>query len=265
MIEHAYIQEVGRGRWEPEMGDLAGEFARRGIPVTAFSEKQMLRGQVAVTPRTLVAGWVSVVERALTQLNVELPPPDDYPDALHPFLRRRVWRTTMKSLKADLELRGKAVFIKPAERRKRFTGRVVETTADLWGLVGVSRNTPLWCSEVVRFVSEQRFFVLRGQVIGARHYDGDLAADSAAVAGAVAAFSQAGAPNAYSLDFGVLANGQTALVERNDAFGLASYGLEPRLYTDLTIARWEGLVGALRRLASPSGIGALTECGANGR
>ncbi|MFN7976011.1 MAG: ATP-grasp domain-containing protein [Acidobacteriota bacterium] len=56
---------------------------------------------------------------------------------------------------------------------------------------------------------------------------------------------QAGAGRAragYGIDFGVLADGRTALVEMNDGYGLGSYALDPDLYTDLLVARWEELM-----------------------
>ena len=34
----------------------------------------------------------------------------------------------------------------------------------------------------------------------------------------------------YSLDFGITKQGETLLVEINDAFGIAPYGLEPTKY-----------------------------------
>jgi hypothetical protein len=244
MLERAYIQQEGRNQVEPEMADLAKVLGERGVAVEFFTEKASLRGRLKLTPRTLVAGWVSVVDRALRQLGVEPPEPDDYPTALHLFLHRRVWRSTLGRLRDDLAESVGRVFIKPAEKRKRFTGRVVETEADLWSLAGVSAQTSLWCSEPVEFLSEQRFFVFRNKVVGARHYEGDpkLEADRAEVERATRTLENEKTPVAYALDFGVLRSGQTALVERNDFYALGSYGLDAALYTELTVARWEELL-----------------------
>ena len=50
----------------------------------------------------------------------------------------------------------------------------------------------------------------------------------------------------YVLDFGVLANGETALVEANDAFAIGLYrgALSPRQYLAFLQARWSFLRGA---------------------
>lgn len=47
---------------------------------------------------------------------------------------------------------------------------------------------------------------------------------------------------AYGIDFGVLADGDTALIELNDGFSLGSYGLDPAVYADLILARWTELM-----------------------
>ena len=47
---------------------------------------------------------------------------------------------------------------------------------------------------------------------------------------------------AYGIDFGVLAQGDTALIELNDGFSLGSYGLDQSVYADLIVARWTELM-----------------------
>ena len=49
-------------------------------------------------------------------------------------------------------------------------------------------------------------------------------------------------------DFGLLTSGETALVEWNDAFALGSYDLDPQLYTDLILTRWEELIRTATKL-----------------
>ena len=49
------------------------------------------------------------------------------------------------------------------------------------------------------------------------------------------------APRAYVLDFGATSDGETRLVEANDAYALGHYGLASVLYARLIDARWEEL------------------------
>lgn len=62
---------------------------------------------------------------------------------------------------------------------------------------------------------------------------------------AVAVYLRSGtAPSAYGNDFGVLANGETALVEANDGYALGAYDIDADRYTELVLRRWSELVEA---------------------
>jgi hypothetical protein len=99
---------------------------------------------------SLVVGDMPCIVGALQQLSIPEPEPNDYPASLSEFLHRYIWRSTLAEL--ELGLRGgrySATFVKPATRRKRFTGCVFESEYDLSQVYGVSRQEKVWCSEVV--------------------------------------------------------------------------------------------------------------------
>lgn len=250
MIRRAFVQEKGNGRLDPETRQVVDELRRRGLPVDLFTEKLLARRRLALAPDTLVVGYVPVVLGALQQLGVPAPVPNDYPASLRPLLHRRVWESTV----GEVEIREGSgtldgVFVKPKGRVKQFTGFVVESRADLWRFGDVSRRQHVHCSEVVHWVSEQRIFVIDGRIVGVRSYAGDPAVtpDEAVIARALSSLLAAGeAVAGFGIDFGVLANGTTALVEMNDGFSLGSYGLDDGLYTDLLVARWSELTGLHR-------------------
>ena len=105
-------------------------------------------------------------------------------------------------------------------------------------------------------MSEWRYFVRRGAVVGLAHYRGAWAVvpDAAAVRRAVADYAPA--PAAYALDFGVAADGRTLLVEANDAFALGPHGLDAVEYARVLEDRWLELVGVGREGVSPVTPGA---------
>jgi ATP-grasp domain, R2K clade family 2 len=247
MIRRAFIQEGGSGRLGPEERDLLADLRVRGIPAELFTRKKMARRQLPLDRQTLVAGEVPVVTAALKQLGIEPPVPNDYPGSLLSLLYRRVWTSTVRRLIDDLhEGTRSPVFAKPLDRQKRFTGRVFVSPDDLFYLEGASRSTPILCAEVVDWLAEYRAYVIRGEVVGIRHYGGDstIDIDEGVVSEAVRSLESAGEATAgCGIDFGVLADGRTALVEWNDGFSLGSYGLEPGLYADLVLARWCELTG----------------------
>ncbi len=244
-IRQALLQESGNGRLEPEIRDLLDELQQRGIPTHLFTAKRLRRRQLPLALDTLVAGYVDAVQSALRQLRLPVPEPNDYPKSLEPFLHRRVWQSTVGNLMQQLaDDSGPAVFAKPKGRMKRFTGRVFESWDDLRSVHGISRRLPVWCSEVVEWRSEYRVYVIRGEVVGIRLYAGESQTplDEAVVREALRKLHDAGeALAAFGIDFGVLSDGRTALVEMNDGFALGSYGLERGRYTDLILARWSEL------------------------
>lgn len=182
-------------------------------------------------------GYVGDALAALRRLGAPMPEPIDYPPELERFLGRKVWRSSLD--KADT-----GCFIKPI-RHKLFTGRVwtgsIQDRLATAGATGTEPDEPIWCSELVTFVSEYRCFILEDQILDVRRYCGDwsLAPDRATVAAAVMAY--ASAPAAYALDFGVTDDGRTLLVEANDSFALGCYGLNPVFYARMISARWEQL------------------------
>jgi hypothetical protein len=99
-------------------------------------------------------------------------------------------------------------------------------------------------SEYVIFASEWRCFVCRGKILDLCRYQGDVFAypDARVVKNAVSDYSRIGLAG-YGIDFGVLTNGQTVLVEVNEGYSLGPYGLESTEYAELLEARWLQLVG----------------------
>jgi hypothetical protein len=161
-------------------------------------------------------------------------------------MHRRTWTSTLGVVERKIiEGSGEAIFAKPADRRKSFTGRAFGSMDDFREIGGVSRLQEVWCSEVVEWVSEYRVYVIGEKIVSVDLYAGDakIAPDSATVEAALGAYRASGeAPSAYGIDFGVLATGQTALVEANDGYALGAYKISAPAYTDVLLTRWKELV-----------------------
>lgn len=128
-------------------------------------------------------------------------------------------------------------FIKPYKNIKKFTGRIINSEYDIIDL-SISLNTHVWCSSIVEFVSEYRCFVLNKKYIGCVHYDGDekVKIDEDIVKKFVEEFTDS--PISYVVDFGVLKDGQTALIEVNDGFSFGHYDFNIKTILDILITRW---------------------------
>lgn len=244
MFTRALLQSLGQGALRREERLVAEAMERRGIPWSTYLLKHLQRRRVALSPDALLVGDWDCVRSALTQLGIAPPEPDDYPASLCPFLRRRVWRSTLAEVESSLRDGALgAVFVKPAARHKRFTGRVVCDPYEAASLAAYGRREPVWCAEVVRWQSEHRVYVVGDDIVGVDCYDGAGALDMGVVREALATLRHAGeAYAACGIDFGVLDTGETALVERNDGVALGAYSLAAEPYTDVVTRRWHELV-----------------------
>ena len=54
--------------------------------------------------------------------------------------------------------------------------------------------------------------------------------------------------HSYTLDFGILENGKTILIEVNDAFAIGNYGLEPSDYYYFIRNRWLQITGVRHKM-----------------
>jgi hypothetical protein len=150
--------------------------------------------------------------------------PDYYPDFLSSWVKRKVWKETKWPY-------GSRVFIKPADQHKRFTGFI---TTGTWK--GKKRG-PYWCSEVVKFINEWRYYISWGEVVAARWYSGDEV--NMPVAPPLSIIW----PRDYcgAVDFGTLDNGEIALVEANEPYSCGWYGTysEMEIFSDWIINGWQ--------------------------
>lgn len=200
---------------------------------------ESVNGIVDLQPTSLVVGSLLDIRDALISLGIEPPKPIDYPVELHRFLGRKIWRSRIDVLTESNEW---GIFIKPADRCKKFTGRAIDHSHDLIKCGDLSDSAEeVWCSELVNFVAEWRCFIRYDRILGVHQYTGDwrVAFDPQVIESAVAAYTSA--PAGYAIDFGVTDTGETLVVEVNDGYALGAYGLPPIFYAQLLSARWAEL------------------------
>jgi hypothetical protein len=171
-----------------------GEFAGEGIPVGSVEWIENIIGSVV---------------------------PDYYPNNLHPFLHRKVWKT-------DTVPQG-TCFIKPADRYKRFDGFVGSEETPIDG--------PFWCSEIVSFKNEWRYYVSGGKVLCGWWYSGDDDTGEAPILNITFPSDFYGA-----VDFGELQTGEfPVLVEYQHPYGIGWYGDDTENYAKFLIDGWNFL------------------------
>jgi len=186
-------------------------------------------------------GTVEFVSAWARTVGVNLPQHMSYPECLmtEEFLHRPI----REGVFADVQMHE---FAKPRHVIKGFTGALRHA---IEGAEGIGTDFQVWIAAPVNFVSEWRFYVSDGQLLGAGRYDeGEDGAPEPEISKVAQAVKLMGAsmPSviSYALDFGVLADGRTALVEANDAFALGYYAgsCSPRGYAALLWGRWQSIL-----------------------
>lgn len=189
------------------------------------------------------SGSVEFCMKAMTLQGVHPRSVDTYPEPLRGHLHRRVWRGTLREMRGSSD----TVFIKPVDH-KVFTG-FLWTIDSHHEIADLADDLEIYCSDPVMFVSEFRYYILNGEILGVGRYDDgededeDVTPDIDTVKQAIRDFI--GAPSGYAMDFGVMktysGDVSSALVEVNDAWGslgLYSGSMTRDNYVRLVESRW---------------------------
>lgn len=198
-----------------------------------------------ISDASLIVGDIPYVAGALAQAGKKLPNTPSYPYSLEHLLHRKIEMMTLYQARQLIATSQKR-FIKPVEM-KEFTGLVLDD-ADDYRIRGLDNTMLVHVSEVVEWLSEWRVYVLDGQVRDIILYEGDsrFYPESSIVQSAVGILTgnpkNPENPVSYAIDFGVLSDGTTALVEMNDGFSIGAYeGVDPGTYFDILQSRWDQL------------------------
>ncbi len=158
MITKAYIQEYGNGKTEPEFMEVRTVLESRGVDCEFFTIKKLHRNHIQLSEETLIVGDHSAMVYIFKRLGIT-PFTSSYPKSLRHYLKRSVWETTVKKLMMQSHEYSLNTFVKPKFKTKLFTGLVINSQHDLLRLESFSKETALFCSSVVEWLSEFRVFV----------------------------------------------------------------------------------------------------------
>ena len=240
----AYVQADDHGQPYSANGAVASRgFLLLGYEVRYFRPEELSR--LGIDDAQVMAGGMGIMRKALERATGQFPQPISITTSLYPYLGRDCWRTTPREIRmADRY----PLFIKPFEDAKVFTGQVIAGAEALdhllssrQGFPAIPQDFALLAQEVVHFVSEWRFFVIRGVVVGVSFYKGDPLVFPNANAVRLTLGAYQDAPAGYSADFGITEDGRTLLVEVNDGYSLGHGGLPANVYAELLEARWQEL------------------------
>lgn len=249
-----YVQQNLDGEWVNENHYKAARgFYSRGYEVIPFTSDQLFGCELPLSRETIVSGGVHQVRKALELIGVRPPDLFDYPHCLRRgFLDSEPKESTLAKVLESLQAPGfSPVFIKPSRQHKLFTGLVVSEFADLLKLPGIDPQAKVWIMRPVKFVSEYRLFMHKGELVGMKHYKGDpLIFPDEKMLRKLLRRAKAMVQVAYSLDVGIAdfperpeqIRNPTLLIEANDAHSLGAYGLPSWIYVQMIEDRWHQMM-----------------------
>lgn len=245
----AYIQRIAGQIPDDWLFSAMMGFKNKGAEIVFFEEEDI--DLIPCTGYEIVVAYIEPTLEYFRINNIKVGKPLNIPEQLHltQFLHRSITHTTMGELKADPSKVN--IFVKPADRVKGFSSGVIsQHSLKPFVFADVDGSTGVMCSTPINFLSEYRCFVHNGVLKGVQYYVGDftLFPDESRIRQMVAQYT--GAPRAYTLDVGIVkcsdpALGyKTVLVECNDMWSVAHYGLRDHIYSTLLHDRWRELITA---------------------
>jgi hypothetical protein len=216
-------------------------FRKRGIACELFAPEQLHQRALPLARDTPVVGGLRVVEAAMEAVGMVVPTADNLPECLAPYRGRKVWHSTWGDLRRRYGKAGppEPLFVKPLRRNKGFPALALYDATDVSSAAHLADGEEVLVAEYVVFASEWRCYLCRGQILEICHYQGELFhyPDARVIKAVIADYGPL-APAGCGIDFGVLVDGRTVLVEVNDGYSLGSYGLNSVEYSELLEARW---------------------------
>ena len=204
-----------------------------------------------VNREDIVLDYIDQCNSIFSKFGIEQSIPD-YPKVMDKFLGRKIWKDTINSISRSEEKWSAGYFVKPV-RSKAFTGKIISSISDLVGCGNYSEDYDVLVSEPLDICAEWRCFIIYDEIVDVRPYGLLLDRsrksyryhyDFKALDSMMEAFiSWEERPMACSLDICVTKDGQTLLVEINDAYSLGCYGLASVFYAKLISARWSQILG----------------------
>jgi hypothetical protein len=215
-------------------------FREKGYEIITFEYPEI--DELPLDDESIVCGGIPVVLRALKRLGITPPELPSIPLQITDFAARKISTATLGEVRLWVNA-GQSIFIKPLPGdRKLFPGKPLKEFRDLISTRHLPDEQIVVTSEIVEFHSEYRAFVMDGEILGIHYYKGNirLFPDFTVIDRAIAAYTSA--PAAYAIDFGIVADGRTLLVETNEAYSLGCYGLPELRYSSLIERRWQELL-----------------------
>jgi hypothetical protein len=149
----------------------------------------------------------------------------------------------MKLGEAKILSKSKNIFIKPFDI-KLFTGFVLDQMV-YSSIANISDDTMVMVYDVFPspIKSEWRCYIGRDRIVDIRNYSGDMfTTPDESYLESVISSNKGLFPTAYTIDIGILENGDNVVIEYNDMWAIGNYGIDNYEYFSLLKSRYFEIV-----------------------
>jgi len=228
----AYVQTLAGVHLNTQGARAEQGFRELGIECVEFLEEDDLED---MRPEDVMVANERMVAKRLAALGAA-PSVPCYPEALMPYMGRRIWRCLAEELTAE----DYPVFLRPVHEGAFHSIGLLDEQDRIHAKI----EGEAWASEVVWFESTWRAYVRYGREVATLPCEGDpdRVPDRDVVSAAIAAWKDA--PAGCAIDFGIDEGDRTHVARARDVITLSPLGLSARDYALVLAARWAELVGA---------------------
>lgn len=220
------------------------------LSINRFTREELFNHQVPLTKDALVVGSPECVAMALRQLGAVVPEVESYPMALRKecFLKRSIAKVKAKNLDNVVGVTPR--YFMKSQSRKAIEGQIIEgveaTKAMCERLESVDESY-VWVSTTIDILAEWRVYQIDGEIVGiARYDDGENwvpELDLSLVESGMSSLAAEHPAAAHVADWAVTKDGETVLIEVNDAWSVSCYGgMDYAKYGEMLWARWKEMV-----------------------
>jgi len=207
------------------------------IPYECLSIKEIIK-QKLVSPDILLVGNIPFIKQTLQSVQIKIIE-DSYPEEFASLLNRKIYKTIIKKISL-----GRPLFIKPSKNLKKFTGKIIYSKDDLYGL---PLNEEIYVSELIDIKAEYRLYISNKQIVHISQYEGDI--QDICVTNIQELIDSQNKYHNFIMDISIDHQNKISLLEINDAFSIGAYkDISPETYTTLLDNRWKEFFTPLSHL-----------------
>jgi hypothetical protein len=241
----AYLEKIGKFEWLDDFVYISRQpLEDMGYQVIGFDGSDMNKFSAYDFQKSdIVVGSVEATMAFFEKMQIPIPKYLGYPESIRKYLGRNILELKFADIYDSKQ--SFPLFVKPANDVKKFTGRIIKDRPELDSFKkseNIQDDEMVYVSTPVDIISEYRCFIHYGVLKGIQWYRGDFSRFPNVEIIHSIIKDYKGANVAYTIDIGILKDGDNILIEVNDLWAIGSYGLLGQIYAGMVVDRFRQIM-----------------------